>query len=218
MQVLPGRCSEAHKASRWMTIDWNVWRKDKLNVKSLPVVRWANTTCFCGWKNPAWVTLMQFLLWTCRGAMTEFTTQIRFQFNLAATSTFSSSLNGISLHSIRRFIGRVNLNSMPSVSCSQFKTVKLCFFMTVRCHVPRRVDINASPLVCDMVRWQHECVLYSSKLYIWAFPTFLLCGSGWQKVPFSAITWVSTHQLAIQLSLDVMNSGESQWRSYWSGY
>lgn len=36
----------------------------------------------------------------------------------------------------------------------------------------------------------------------------LSCLAGWLKVAFSAIKRVSTHQLAIQLNPDVMNSSE----------
>lgn len=147
---------------------------------------------------------------------------------LAATSRFSSSLNGISARSITRFIDRVNLNSTPSVSNSKFKTVKWCcflsfFFSNEASHaqtwwhqcVPNlyviRCDggVNAVTAACYGTRVSNNSL---------SIPALLLYHSGWQKVPFSAITWVSTHQLAIQLSLHVMNRGGEQWRSYWSCY
>lgn len=159
--------------------------------------------------------------------MWAFTMEMRSLLYLAATSRFSSSLNGISARSITRFIDRVNLNSMPSVSYSKFKRLFsffVCFFFNseashaqTRWHqcVPNlyviRCDggVNAVTAACYGAR-----VSNSSR----RIPALLLYRSGWQKVPFSAITWVSTHQLAIQLSLHVMNSGWEQWRSYWSCY
>lgn len=212
MEVLLGNRSKARKASRYIK-KWSEMHKEKISwmLNPSPAVSWGNTTFFYRQENPPRMALMQFPLWTCRGAIPEFITEIRFRFYLAATSRFSSSLNGISLRSITRFIDRVNLNSMPSVSCAKFKTVKWCFFFmtgVICLDVLTSMPSHLCVIWCDGGMNAVITVLYSSKLCSWAFPTLLLYGSGWQKVPFSAITWVSTHQLAIQLSLDVMNSGE----------
>lgn len=79
--------------------------------------------------------------------------------------------------------------------------------MTVRRHVPS-MRPHLYVIWCDgsmnavITRVVQQQVVYLS------VPHPSPVGFRLQKVPFSAITWVSTHQLAIQLSLDVMNSGE----------
>lgn len=199
-------------------MDRNAWRKGWGNATSLPAASCANTA----WKN-------QTPLWTCRGAMWAFTTEMRSLLYLAATSRFSSSLNGIPARSITRFIDRVNLNSTPSVSNSKFKTVKWCCFLffflffffnseASRVQTRRHQCVpNLYVIRCDGGVNAVTAACYGARVSNCS-PALLLYRSGWQKVPFSAITWVSTHQLAIQLSLHVMNRGGEQWRSYWSCY